>query len=436
MTRVQANNPGRGSHRPFSHLPDTSAERALRCGGVPIDELLTVDRILSEAPNQRPAFDVVVLSHLRWNFVYQRPQHLLSRCARQHRVFFIEEPIASDGPIRMAVTTPRPGIWVAVPHLPEGASPREAETIQRRLLDDLLAERRVRSFILWYYTPMAMAFSRHLDPLVTVYDCMDELSAFAGAPPEMHAREKALLARADLVFTGGQTLYEAKRDQHPHVFAFPSSVDAPHFARARQMTVDPADQCAIPHPRLGFFGVIDERMDLDLLAGIAQARPAWQLVLIGPVAKVDPATLPQAPNIHYLGRKEYGDLPSYLAGWEVALLPFAINESTRFISPTKTPEYLAAGKPVVSTPIRDVVQPYGVRGLVHIAGTTPEFVAAVERALREDAAARIQRADTFLGQESWDRTWERMRRLIEDVIDAAAAEEDRLDTYTVATLAD
>ncbi len=436
MTRVQANNRGCADHILFRPLPDASAERAFPLDGVPIDEPLMADRILSEAPDRRPAFDVVVLSHLRWNFVYQRPQHLLSRCARQHRVFFVEEPIATDGPIRMDVTTPRPGVWVAVPRLPEGTSPREAEMIQRHLLDDLLAERRVRSFVLWYYTPMAMAFSRHLDPLATVYDCMNELSAFAGAPPEMQEREQALLARADLVFTGGQTLYEAKRDQHPHVFAFPSSVDVPHFARARQTMRDPADQCAIPHPRLGFFGVIDERMDLELLAGIAQARPAWQLVLIGPVVKVNPAILPQAPNIHYLGRKEYDDLPSYLAGWDVALLPFAINASTRFISPTKTPEYLAAGKPVVSTPIRDVVQPYGVRGLVHIAGTTPEFVAAVERALSEDAAARIQRADAFLAQESWDSTWERMHRLIEDVIDTATEEQDRLDTYTVATLAD
>ncbi len=436
MTRLQANNPGRGPHILFPHLPDPSVERDLRSDGLPIDTPLTVDRLLSEAPNHRPAFDVVVLSHLRWNFVYQRPQHLLSRCARQHRVFFIEEPIVSDGPIRMDISTPRPGVWVAVPHLPEGTSPHEADAIQRRLLDELLAERHVRSYILWYYTPMAMAFSHHLDPLATVYDCMDELSAFAGAPPEMQAHEKALLARADLVFTGGQTLYEAKRDQHPHVFAFPSSVDVPHFARARQTTVDPADQCAIPHPRLGFFGVIDERMDLDLLASIAKSHPAWHLVLIGPVAKVDPAALPQGANIHYLGRKEYGDLPSYLAGWDVALLPFAINASTRFISPTKTPEYLAAGKPVVSTPVRDVVRPYGMRGLVHIAGTAPGFVAAVEDALGEDAAVRIRHADAFLAQESWDGTWDRMRQLIEEVLDAATEEEDRLDISTVATLTD
>lgn len=415
---------------PFSRLPDASPARPFD------DESPGIDRVLAQSPTRRRTFDVVVLSHLRWNFVFQRPQHLLSRCARQRRVFFVEEPILSDGPAHMDVTTPRPGVWVAVPHLPEGTLAREAEVIQRRLLDELLAARRIHSFVLWYYTPMAMAFSRHLAPLATIYDCMDELSAFAGAPPEMHTREKELLARADLVFTGGQTLYEAKRGQHPHVFAFPSSVDVAHFARARHIVGDPADQSAIPHPRLGFFGVIDERMDRDLLAGIAKARPAWHLVMIGPIAKVDPTTLPNAPTIHYLGQKEYGDLPSYLAGWDVALLPFAINESTRFISPTKTPEYLAAGKPVVSTPIRDVVRPYGVRGFVRIAGTIPGFVAAVEDALREDAAERIRRVDAFLAQESWDRTWDRMYRLIEEVIDTAAEEEDRLDTFAVATTAD
>jgi UDP-galactopyranose mutase len=252
----------------------------------------------------------------------------------------------------------------------------------------------------------------------------------------MRISEANLLARADLVFTGGQSLYEAKRGQHPRVFAFPSSVDAAHFARARREIEDPADQAAIPHPRLGFFGVIDERMDLDLLAAVADARPDWHLAIIGPVVKVDPALLPKRANIHYLGKKDYQELPAYLAGWDVALLPFAINESTRFISPTKTPEYLAAGKPVVSTPIRDVVRPYGMRGLVHIAATADDFVQAIAQALAEDGDARMQRADAFLAQESWDRTWERMRRLIEEVIDGAAEEEDRVTALSVGTSAD
>ncbi len=390
------------------------------------EALATRDRLLANVPSGGHQFDVVVLSHLRWNFVYQRPQHLFSRCARQHRVFFFEEPISTNGAAYLEVTTPQPGIWVAVPHVPEGTMVHETEAIQRHFLDQLMTEYRVRSYVLWYYTPMAILFTRHLAPLATVYDCMDELSAFAGAPREMRDREAALLARADVVFTGGQSLYEAKRTQHTHVFAFPSSVDVAHFARARLGLPDPVDQSRIPHPRLGFFGVIDERMDLDLIAGSADARPDWQFVLIGPVTKVDEARLPQRANIHYLGKKEYSDLPAYIAGWDVALLPFALNASTRFISPTKTPEYLAAGKPVVSTPIRDVVRPYGERGLVHIADTVPAFTHAISLALRQQTSTLIERADAFLAQESWDRTWGRMERLIEEVIDATDGAEDRL----------
>jgi UDP-galactopyranose mutase len=305
-------------------------------------------------------------------------------------------------------------VWVAVPRLPEGLTAEQAEVAQQVLIDGLFAERAISEYILWYYTPMAMAFTRQLKPLRVVYDCMDELSAFKGAPSPMRAREAELLARADLVFTGGQSLYEAKRGRHPNVYAFPSSIDVSHFAQARDPTQDPADQMDIPHPRLGFFGFIDERMDVELLRGLADARSDWHLVMIGPVVKIDPADLPRRANIHYLGGKAYGQLPAYLAGWDVALLPFARNESTRFISPTKTLEYLAGGKPVVSTPIRDVVQPYGEMGLVHIADTVADFIAAVEMALRQGVSNSdwLARVDAFLAQTSWDRTWAHMARLV------------------------
>jgi UDP-galactopyranose mutase len=242
---------------------------------------------------------------------------------------------------------------------------------------------------------------------------MDELSAFAGAPPELKDYERRLFQRADLVFTGGQSLYEAKRSHHARVMMFPSSVDIAHFARARALQDEPADQASIPQPRLGYFGVIDERMDLALLEGVARARPDWHLVLLGPVVKIDAATLPQAPNIHYLGPKKYDDLPRYIASWHVALLPFARNEATRFISPTKTPEYMAAGRPVVSTSIRDVVRPYGQQGLVRIADTVEEFVAACAAAMTEDASERVRAADAFLRQTSWDGTWAQMGRLVQ-----------------------
>jgi glycosyltransferase involved in cell wall biosynthesis len=357
--------------------------------------------------------DLICLSHLRWNFVFQRPQHLLTRCATERRVYYIEEPIYGDRAVPSMELERSGGVTVAVPHLPSGRSDREAVEMQRQLLDDLMKVEAVHEYVLWYYTPMALAFTGHLTPQAIVYDCMDELSAFANAPVALKLREAELLRRASVVFTGGQSLYEAKRNSHHNVRAFPSSVDVDHFAQARRIATDPADQAGIPHPRLGFFGVIDERMDTDLLAGVAAARPEWQIVMLGPVVKIDPARLPRPANIHYLGGKKYEELPHYIAGWDVALLPFARNDATRFISPTKTPEYMAAGKPVVSTSIRDVVRPYGQQGLVRIADSVDAFVEACEAAMAEDATARRLAHDAFLRQTSWDGTWAQMRSLLQ-----------------------
>jgi UDP-galactopyranose mutase len=245
---------------------------------------------------------------------------------------------------------------------------------------------------------------------------MDELSAFAGAPAGLRSHESELFRRADVVFTGGQALFEAKRTSHPNVHLFPSSVDVAHFATARHVLTEPPDQAAIPRPRIGYFGVIDERMDYELLSNVAAARPDWHLILLGPTAKVDPAALPHASNIHYLGAKQYAQLPEYIGGWDVAMLPFARNEATRYISPTKTPEYLASGKSVVSTSIRDVVRPYGRQGLARIADSAVDFVGAIEAALAEDAVARLRAADAFLTHMSWDGTWLRMRQLVEQAI--------------------
>jgi UDP-galactopyranose mutase len=368
------------------------------------------------SPKRRP--DVVCFSHLRWRFVFQRPQHLLSRCARTRRVFFFEEPIFDEGPARLeSAPVDHHGVRVLTPHLPAGMDEAESHAAQRALVDELHDRFAIEAPLLWYYTPMALPFSRHLAPAATVYDCMDELSAFAGAPPVLRHREAELLRHADLVLTGGQSLYEAKRALHPSVHLFPSSVDVAHFATARGALPPPADQASIPGPRLGFFGVVDERMDLDLVAGVAAARPDWHVVIVGPVVKIDPATLPRLPNIHYLGQKTYQELPAYLAGWDVALLPFAHNAATRFISPTKTPEYLAGGRPVVSTSIRDVVRPYGEIGLVRIADDPRDFVAAVEASLAEPRDALLARADAFLAECSWDETWSRIEQLLDVAVE-------------------
>jgi UDP-galactopyranose mutase len=367
--------------------------------------------------------DLVCLSHLRWDFVYQRPQHLLSRFAKERRVFFFEEPLFDAERMHLDVSERDCGVTVVVPHLPVELNSDEArEAVLFGMINRLFEEQKINEHILWYYTPMALGWTKHLKPAAVVYDCMDELSAFKNAPASLKEREADLFNRADLVFTGGQSLYEAKRHLHKDIYPFPSSIDAQHFAQARSIIEDPADQALIPRPRLGFFGVIDERMDIELLDAVAKARPDWHLVMVGPVVKIDEADLPRRPNIHYLGSKSYKELPSYLAGWDVALLPFARNESTRFISPTKTPEYLAAGCPVVSTSIRDVVRPYGEQGLVHIADTPDEFIAALESAMNDkDPATRIHHVDEFLSRISWDETWGRMAELIEDAVTASRA---------------
>jgi UDP-galactopyranose mutase len=358
--------------------------------------------------------DLICLSHLRWNFVFQRPQHLMTRCARNRRVFFFEEPIF-DSPHSELRTSRDRGVYVCVPHLSRDLASSAVADELRRLLIEMQITFTIDRPVMWYYTPMALDFARDVASSAIVFDCMDELSAFHGAPPELIKHEAELLKRADLVFTGGQSLYEAKRERHRRVHAFPSSVDVPHFVAARHGKTEPDDQAGIPHPRLGFFGVVDERMDLHLVDAIAAERPAWHVVILGPCVKIDPATLPRRPNIHYLGMKQYEELPRYLSGWDVALLPFAKNDSTKFISPTKTPEYLAAGRPVVSTSVRDVVRPYGEQRLVQIADTPADFIAAIEKALDAPPRDWRERVDHFLSGMSWDRTWSEMSSLIDGV---------------------
>ena len=264
---------------------------------------------------------------------------------------------------------------IFVPHLPQDMWDTAIIAAQKQLVTELFCKARIAAPVLWYYTPMALQCASEIAGAVTVYDCMDELSAFKDAPPELQRLEGDLLAKADIVFTGGMSLYEAKHSRHANVHAFPSAVDAEHFGRARAALSDSPDQKALGHPRLGFFGVIDERLDRELVAAVARLRPDWRLILVGPVVKIDPAILPRAPNIHYLGAKPYEQLPAYIANWDVAVMPFALNAATRFISPTKTPEYLAGGKPVVSTPIPDVVRGWGHLEAVRIASTPEQFIA-------------------------------------------------------------
>ena len=340
----------------------------------------------------------------------------MRRASDDRRVFFWEEPIWHE---RSATESVEKGadayleivqkgasLWVSRPHLSFGD---DAIGMQRHLLSELCQRFRIEHCVRWFYTAMALPFTSSLPNDLTIYDCMDELSGFLGAPPELVARERELFRIADVVFTGGLSLYEAKRREHANVHAFPSSIEREHFAQAMSGKLsEPADQAIISGPRAGFYGVVDERFDTELLREVAGLRPEVHFVILGPVVKIDAALLPRGENIHYLGSKSYKELPAYLAGWSVALMPFALNAATRYISPTKTPEYLAAGKPVVSTAIRDVERSYGDAGLVAIAHSAEEFAAAIDSALTPASAAWTARVDAALGQNSWDRTWRAM----------------------------
>jgi glycosyltransferase involved in cell wall biosynthesis len=356
---------------------------------------------------------LICFSHLRWNFVYQRPQHLLRRATRRYEVFFWEEPVfGEEREAWLDRTMSEEGVEILVPRLPH-RDWEQAIIVQRRLLDQFLSQLSNEPSVLWYYTPMALQFSRGIPADVIVYDNMDELSAFHGAPPEVVALENEMFAASDVVFTGGQSLFEAKKHRHKNIHPFPSSIETAHFHKARRATQDPVDQASLPRPRLGFFGVVDERMDVDLLARAAALRPDWQFVMVGPVVKIDPQILPKAANIHWLGSKTYKELPSYLSHWDLGLMPFALNDATRFISPTKTPEFLAAGIPVLSTRIRDVVRPYGENELVEIVDDAEDLCRKAEVLLNRPKEPWLTLVDQFLARNSWDQTWAAMQGLMD-----------------------
>ena len=356
---------------------------------------------------------LIVFCHLRWDFVFQRPQHLMTRLAEHYNVLFVEEPMHTEGEARLEKTVVAPNITVCRPHTPIqqfGFHDDQLPTLQG-LLANLVPEDEAP--IVWFYTPMALPLLQVFKPSKVIYDCMDELAMFKNAPKQLLQRESALLNIADVVFTGGPSLYQSKRDRHANAHCFSSSVDAKHFRQAQDRAISHPDQAHIAHPRLGFYGVIDERFDVDLVSSMADAHPDWQIVLVGPVVKIDPATLPKQPNVHYMGQRTYDQLPQFLAGWDVCLLPFAMNDSTKFISPTKVLEYMAAELPCVSTPITDVKVPYG--DVVEIAESHADFSAACERQLAlgdDERQAQARRMREVVAGTSWDLTASRMHELI------------------------
>jgi len=362
----------------------------------------------------------------------------MTRLAAGHRVFYFEEPVFDEGGHSCfeAYKDELHEVYVITPRLPEGLSASEAQDQQALILGSVLQFYAIRDYVAWHYSPMTYALSQHLNPLCRVYDCMDELSNFLFAPPALKENEAALLQKSDVVFTGGNSLYQAKKKFHNNIHCFPSSIDKAHFKRAREIRLsaakEPEDQASIQRPRIGFFGVIDERLHIEMLRELAAQRPSWQFILIGPVVKIDPRSLPRQDNIHYLGAKPYTELPQYLAGWDIAMMPFVLNASTEFISPTKTPEYLAGGVPVIAPSIRDVVNPYFGLGLISIADTTRQFIKAAENILGNGMPKKwLEQVDQFLADLSWDRTVAEMARLIEEAIQQKSILSDKKTTSYV-----
>lgn len=366
----------------------------------------TVPESGQKASNGKISFrpTLICFSHLRWNFVYQRPQHLMSRFARDFDVFFWEEPLDTDADAYLVAHQDVSGVTILTPHLPVNVQGEARTRLLRSLLNEALVSK-PGDLVRWFYTPMMLPMSQHLNAAFTVYDCMDELSAFKFSPPELPQLEQELFQAADIVFTGGYSLNEAKSAQHPNVQPFPSAVDVPHFVQAREMHPK-----ADAPPTIGFYGVVDERFDSDLMARVADLRPNISFEVVGPTVKIDPASLPKRHNIRYTGPARYDELPSCLGRWHAAMMPFVRNNSTRFISPTKTPEYLAAGRPVISTAVRDVERSYGKLAGVLIADEAEGFAAACDAALllAQDRSNWLPQVDGMLADVSWDRTYRAM----------------------------
>lgn len=371
---------------------------------------------------QNQLTDIIVFSHLRWEFVKQRPQHLLERIAKEARVLFVEEPIPysdrNEGTANIIEISD--SLQVIQPRI-EGNDSRALKRVVSKY-----SHLKSKQPVVWLYSAAFLPVLDYLPHSLVVYDCMDELSAFKGAPAELIELETELLKIADVVFTGGKSLFESKQKFNDNIYCFPSSVDSHHFASAFDPDTEiPADIARISHPIVGYYGVIDERIDLNLLSSVAAHNPDISFVMIGPVAKIAESDLPTQSNIQYLGPKKYQELPNYLKAFDIAMMPFALNKSTRFISPTKTLEYMAALKPIISTPIYDVKRDYSHE--VKIIDSVQEFNSAISLYLQESAITkkrRIEKQQAVIARTSWDTTAAAMKKIITNALGRIEREHD------------
>lgn len=403
----------------FATLSPSRSSRSIQRGAFTAAE---------QEPDTRGSdFPIVVHSHLGWDWVWQRPQQFLSRLSTTHRVLFVEGPVPCDveaATVKLREVSDYPNIVVVQMQMPAARWNDGAwvDRERRRLVKSVLAGPIGRDFqnpVQWFYDPMAVtAFAGHLDECAIVYDCMDQLSQFKDAPPELVRRERELLAVADVVFAGGPKMWVDKREYNSNCFSYGCGVDVAHFGKARlEATASPNDVRQLSGPVLGFFGVVDERIDYELLAKLADHNPHWNVVIVGPTAKVDPATFPQRSNLHWLGGRDYSQLPAYAKAFDVCLMPFAINEATEFINPTKALEYMATATPVVSTAIEDVILQYS--DVVRVAHTHKDFIGACNREVNTPTKARIARGLTMARRNTWDSIVAQLEQHVEDAFDVA-----------------
>lgn len=417
------NGNGNGNGKPARPVVLRSFDPAPGLGGEPTVASAIQELVVEEKATGRHG--IVVFSHLRWGFVWQRPQQFLSRFARKHKVLFVEEPffdLPAGSEPRLDFHRVMPNVTVICPHLEASwnrnpALPELLRKFTREGIEALNDNGEFSEPLLWYYSPMDSAWSLgHFANRGIVYDCMDELSQFTGAPKSLVENEARLMSFADVVFTGGYELGEKKQKQHDNVYSFGCGVDYSHFSKAAdQATAIPPDIDFMARPILGWFGVVDERVDYAMVGAMAKLRPAWSFAMVGPVVKVDPNLLPHAPNLFWLGGRDYQQLPNYCRAFDINMMCFAINSATQFINPTKGLEYMATGKPIISTPVRDVVRQWS--DVVRLATTAEEFVAQAEEALRAGAAdARVQRGIELAKRSSWESSVDSMQKLIAKAI--------------------
>jgi glycosyltransferase involved in cell wall biosynthesis len=373
----------------------------------------------------RKSFPIIVHCHLCWDWVWQRPQQFLSRLSQRHQILFVEtvapDPALEKAVARFRTTEDLPNITILRLQFPSSkwSDGKFVDQERRRLVKEYVAGPGAGKYenpVQWFYDPMAVtAFAGQMEEILTVYDCMDELSKFKGAPPEIIQREAELLARADVVFTGGRKLFESKSQHHENCHFYGCGVDGDHFGKARSASTGvPPELAKLAKPVLGYFGVIDERLDYDLIAALADANPKGSVAMVGPVIKVEESALPRRKNIHWLGQRAYNDLPSICKGFDVCLMPFALNAATEYINPTKALEYMATGRPIVSTAVADVVRNFGT--VCQIARSPDEFMKLCRDAAEKPDRKRIEDGFKMVNENSWESIVDNLEKHIQEAL--------------------